>query len=179
MRVRLGDRTRVHHRSLEPLVDRHCANIGQFGFGQWPEPQDASPTGEGFADGGYGQEVGGSCEQESTGGRVSINELFHGAHESVATKLNLVHRQRVALVDEECDRVGKDRFSGGVVVEGHVGAAALFGDEPCERGLSALAGAVHDHDTKPIEGLVEPRSQVSLDQRHGSIPFLISNLPFY
>ena len=153
---------------LEPPADVGRRTAGQLPFRQRAEAQDADPPGQGFTDGGNGQEVGGAGEQEPSGIRVVVHELLDGSDHPVAAELYLVDRQRAAASGEEGQRIGQGRLPLRIVVERNVLTAPLLGYQPGEGGLSALTGPVQDNRAKSIERFAEAGPEVPADQFHES-----------
>ena len=115
---------------------------------------------------GHGEEVGGARQQEAARHGVHVDDLLDGADQAVAAELDLVHHQRMGLVEQESPRVGHRGIEGGVVVERGVGAAAPRGHQAAQSRLAALPGPVEDHDPEAVQGLLDQRQHLTGDDLH-------------
>ena len=146
----------------------------QLCLGKRPQAQQAGTAGKRLADRRNCQKVRRAGQQETARRRVDIDSLLDGPHDPVSAELDLVDHQRMVLVKQEAAGVGQSGLPGGVVVQRCVRAATLCGHHPGQRRLAALPGTVeHDH-SEVVQGLLDPRHDVSRNELHALTVLLIS-----
>ena len=145
--------TRVEpDRLVEPPIERTRWTAHEFGLRQRPQAQNPHSPSQRLTDGGHGQKIRRSRQQEATRPRIDIHQLLYRPDHPITAELYLVHREQAVVLSQKRHRVVHSGFPCSVVVQCRVGTAARLGNESRQGCLPRLSRRVMKNESCGFAG---------------------------